>query len=113
MAVAVAKKFCTSLLWTVVVAKGKLHPRTGHEDPEWEERHISTFSLTSALDGVSGKRHVPTALPSGKDPLPIVQEAGWTLWAFWLGADNLGFTGIRSLDFAARCESPHRLRYPL
>jgi len=33
--------------------KGKTHPRTGHDDPEGEYRHISTLSLTSAL-GVVG-----------------------------------------------------------
>jgi len=31
--------------------KGKGHNRTGHEGPEWEQRHSSTLSLTSALDG--------------------------------------------------------------
>jgi hypothetical protein len=32
--------------------KGKVHARTGHESTEGEERHSSTLSLTSALDGV-------------------------------------------------------------
>ena len=27
--------------------------------------------------GVGGQHHAPAALPSGKDPVPIVQEAGW------------------------------------
>jgi hypothetical protein len=27
--------------------------------------------------GVSGQRHAPAALSPGKDPVPIVQEAGW------------------------------------
>jgi len=31
--------------------KGKVHPRTGHEGPEVEQRYSSTLSLTSALDG--------------------------------------------------------------
>jgi hypothetical protein len=34
--------------------KGKVHPRTGHEDPEVEKRYSSTLSLTSALGGVGG-----------------------------------------------------------
>ena len=34
-----------------VKGKGKVHPKTSHEGPEWEKRYISTFSLTSALDG--------------------------------------------------------------
>jgi hypothetical protein len=30
--------------------KGKVYPRTGHEDPEGEQKYSSTFSLTLALD---------------------------------------------------------------
>jgi len=32
--------------------KGKIHPITGHEDQEGEQRYTSTISLTSAQDGV-------------------------------------------------------------
>jgi hypothetical protein len=45
--------------------KGKVHPRTGHEDPEMEYMYSSTLSLTSVLDGVGGQRHAPAALPPG------------------------------------------------
>ena len=31
-----------------------------------------------------------------KDPVPIVQEVGWTPRPFWTGAENLATTGIRS-----------------
>jgi len=48
------------------VSKGKVHPRTDHEGPEWEYRYSYTLSLTSTLDGVGGQHHVPTALPLGK-----------------------------------------------
>jgi hypothetical protein len=34
--------------------KGKVHPITGHSGAELEQRHCSTLSLTSALDGVGG-----------------------------------------------------------
>jgi hypothetical protein len=34
----------------------------------------------------------------GKDPVPIVQEAGWAPGPVWTGAENLASTGIRSLD---------------
>ena len=34
--------------------KGKVRPRTGHKDPEWEYRYSSTLSFTSAPDGVGG-----------------------------------------------------------
>ena len=34
----------------------------------------------------------------GKDPVPIVQEAGWAKGSVWTGAGNLAITGIRSPD---------------
>jgi hypothetical protein len=37
--------------------------------------YSSTLSLTSALDGVSGQRHVPAALPPGKTRYPLLE--GW------------------------------------
>jgi hypothetical protein len=48
----------------------------------------------------------------GKDPVPIVEEAGWVLGPVWTGAENLAPTGIRSPDRPARSQSLHRLRYP-
>jgi len=38
---------------------------------------------------VGGQRHAPAALPPGKDPVPIVQEAGWAPGPVWIGAENL------------------------
>jgi hypothetical protein len=38
----------------------------------------------------------------GKDPVPIVQGAGWTPGPVWTGAENLTPTGIRSPDCPAR-----------
>jgi hypothetical protein len=38
----------------------------------------------------------------GKDPVPIVYEAGWSSEPVWTGAENLAPTGIRSLDRPAR-----------
>jgi hypothetical protein len=38
----------------------------------------------------------------GKDPVPIVQEAGWAPGPVWTGAENLASTGIRFPDRPAR-----------
>ena len=43
--------------------KGKVCPRTGHEDKKEEYNYSCTLSLTSALEGVGGYRHDPAALP--------------------------------------------------
>ena len=47
----------------------------------------------------------------GKDPVPIVQETGWTPGPVWTGAENLAPTGIRSPDRPARSQSLYRLSY--
>jgi hypothetical protein len=50
-------------------------------------------------------------LTPGKDPVPIVQEAGWASGLVWTGAENLVPTGIRSLARPARRKSLYRLCY--
>ena len=40
----------------------------------------------------------------GKDPVRIVQEAGWAPGPVWTGAENLVPTGIRSPDCPARIQ---------
>ena len=46
--------------------------------------------------------------PWEKDPVPIVQEAGWGPGPVWKGGENLASTGIRSPDRPARSESLYR-----
>ena len=48
---------------------------------------------------------------SRKDPVPIVQEAGWAPGPVWTGTENLAPTGIRSPDRPAHSQSLYRLRY--
>ena len=52
--------------------KGKVRPRTGHEDPEGEQTYSSTLPSTSALDGGGWSRPRPGRFNPGKDPVPIV-----------------------------------------
>jgi len=35
--------------------------------------------------GVGGQPHAPAASIPGKDPVPILQEAGWTSGPVWTG----------------------------
>jgi len=53
-------------------SKDNVHPRTGHEDPEREQRYSFNLSWTSALDGMGGQRHTPCRFTPGKDPVPNV-----------------------------------------
>jgi len=48
----------------------------------------------------------------GKEPVPIVQEAGWSPGPIWTDTENLARTGIRSPDRPARSQSLYRLSYP-
>jgi hypothetical protein len=69
--------------------------------------------VTTALEGGEGSASRPGRfLPPGKEPVPIVQEAGWAPASVWTGAENLAPTGIRSPDRPARSQSLYRLRYP-
>ena len=46
-----------------------------------------------------------------RDPVPILQEAGWAPGPVWTGAENLAAAGIRSPDRPTHSESLYRLRY--
>ena len=37
---------------------------------------------------VDGQHHAPAALPLGKDPVPIGQDAGWAPGPVWTGTEN-------------------------
>jgi hypothetical protein len=54
-----------------VKIKGKVHPRTGHEDPE-EYRYSSTLSLTSTLDDGVWSAPRPGRFTPGTNPVRIV-----------------------------------------
>ena len=38
---------------------------------------------------VGGSAPRPGRFTPGKDPVPVVQEAGWAPWPVWTGAKNL------------------------
>jgi hypothetical protein len=48
----------------------------------------------------------------GKDPVPIVQEAGLAPGPIWTGVENLALTGIRSPNRPSLSQPLYRLNYP-
>jgi hypothetical protein len=66
----------------------------------------------SALEG--GRWSAPRSgrFTSSKDPVPIVQEAGWAPGLVCTGTENLAAAGIRSPYRPARSEPLYRLSYP-
>jgi hypothetical protein len=54
-----------------------------------EKRYSSTLSLTSALDGGRWLTPHPGHFTPRKDPVPIVQEAGWAPGPVWMGISGI------------------------
>jgi hypothetical protein len=67
--------------------------------------YSSTLSLTSALFRGGWSTPRPVRLTPGKDPVPIVQEAGWAPGPIRKGEENVASTGIPSPDRPTRSES--------
>jgi len=74
--------------------KVKVHPTTGHEGPEREYRYSYILFLTSALVGAVWLTPHPGRFTPAKDPLPIVQEAGWAPGPVWTVRIISFLTGI-------------------
>jgi len=75
-------------------------------------RNVALLFFDRGTRGGGGLAARPgRSLPPGKDPVPIVQEAGWAPGPVWTGAENLGPTRFRSPDRPARSESLYRLSY--
>ena len=83
----------------------RLRPRS-----HWDQRGIALPFLDHGTR--RGWRVTPRPLfTPGKDPVSIVQEAGWASGPVWTGAENLAPTGIWSPDRPAHSQSLYRLRY--
>ena len=98
------------ILVSGITRNDKGHSTTGHESPEGEQMYSSTLPSTSALNGWSAPRSGRST--PRKEPVSIVEEAGWAPEPVWTGAENLAPTGVRSPDRPARNESLYRLSYP-
>ena len=68
--------------------------------------------MTTALEGGEGSASRPGRFYPGKDPVPVVQEAGWASGPVLTGAENLAPAGVRSPDLPARSQSLYQLSYP-
>jgi len=59
---------------------------------------------------VGGQSHAPAASAPGKDPVPIVQEAGWASGSVWTGGKSRPHRDSIP-DRPARNQSLYRLSY--
>jgi hypothetical protein len=85
-------------------------PHNTPEGPGGRGIALLFLDLGARRGGWSAPR--PGRSTPGKDPVPIVQEAGWAAGPVWTGAENLTPTGIRSPDRPAHSQSLYRLSYP-
>jgi hypothetical protein len=91
--------------------KGKGHPITSHQGPRGGVE-VSLYSFSTSAVGEGGcSAPRPGRFTPGKDPVPIVQEAGWAPGPVWTCANNLAPTGIRSPDRPACSQSLYLLSY--
>jgi len=74
--------------------------------------YSSTLTSTSALDGMSGQGHAPTALSPGQTRYPLYRRLGGPQIQSGRVRKNLAPTGIRSPDRPARSASLYQLTYP-
>ena len=76
-------------------------------------RGIAPIFFNLGSRGGGGQRHAtPDRCTPGKDPVPVVQEAGWATEPVWTGEEKIVPTGIRSSDRPARSKQLYRLSYP-
>jgi len=95
--------YVTKVKCTLVQALRLCTGRTTHRG----SRGIALLSLDHGTRRGWGVSVTPRPLfTPGKDPVPIVQEAGWAPGPVWTGAENIAPTGIRSRTLqpvASRC----------
>jgi len=60
---------------------------------------------------VSGQQHATVPAPAGKEPVPILQEAGWAPRPVWTGGESRPHRDSIP-DRPARSQSLYRLSYP-
>ena len=60
---------------------------------------------------MSGQQHAPVPAPAGKEPVPILQEAGWAPRPVWTGGESRPHRDSIP-DRPARSQSLYRLSYP-
>jgi hypothetical protein len=94
--------------------KVKVTVTVPHNRPEGLERDRGIALLFLDLGARRGGWSVtrPGRFTPGKDPVPIVQEAGWAPGPVWTCAKNLPSPRIRYPDRPARSQSLYRLSYP-
>jgi hypothetical protein len=97
---------------TLQMKEGRFHPCYRPRRPlgRVQVYLYSVFYLGTRMGWGVSVTPRPLSTP-GKNPVPILQAAGWAPGPFWTGTENLAPTGIRSPDRRAPSQSLYRLSY--
>ena len=87
-----------SLSWASSIQSMPLHPTS------WKEVQLYSFFNLGARWGWVVNATSQLLYRQQKDPVPIVQEAGWAPLSVWTVVQNLASTGIRTPDRPVRSE---------
>jgi hypothetical protein len=68
--------------------------------------------MTATLEGGEWSAARPGRFTPGKDPLHVVQEAGWAPGPVWTGAENIASPGFDLRTVQPVTQSLYRLSYP-
>ena len=102
---------CAKLGTTASFHIRKVHPRTGHEGPEREQRYSSTLSLTSTLDGGGWSTPRPGRFtPRRETRYPFYRRLGGPVWRGAKTSPPPGFDPRTVQPVAIRytdCAVPH------
>jgi hypothetical protein len=94
----------------IFIHKGKGHPTTCLRRQRREaELQLQLIRNLGARKGWVVSTTPRPLYPREREPVPIVQEAGWAPGPVWTGTASLALTDIRSPDRPARSESIYRL----
>jgi hypothetical protein len=68
----------------------RLHKKTSISETKYRVgKNLLKFTRQQALKAQAGIKGIALLFTPGKDPVPIVEEAGWASGPFWKGAANL------------------------
>jgi hypothetical protein len=103
----------TASLHVYIMHTRKDHPIVKHQGPNWEWKHSSALSLTSAVGVVWGSTPHPRSFtPRERQSVPNVQVVAWVPGTVLTGEEILAPTDIPTQDSSFRSKSLYRLRYP-
>jgi hypothetical protein len=81
--------------------KGKAHVKVNFTLEQAMKAQLYSFFNLSASWECAVNATSRLLYPRGRDPVPVIDEAGWAPEPVWIGVENLGPGAVRSPDHPA------------